>query len=121
MEERLAKAKISDLELRDKDEQIKEFANEIMILQQYNAQLVAISSKCSRDEELKNLEKISDKRISQEINSESASIHGQVNVTVLQAVNEQLMGKLHDLQRNIDTLTIQLEVTCVYIYIFYFI
>lgn len=111
MDDQLTRAKSSQLTLREKDEQIRDLMNEMKILHQHNAELIALSSKYS-NAEMENMElrkKIS-QQLSDNLSLKSAFNNEQATIAALQAANQQLMTKLHELQTNIDSLTIQLKV-----------
>lgn len=105
----ILRAKNSQLTLREKDEQIRDLMSEMKILQQHNNELIALSSKYGQVE-LENVEL--KKRVSQQCNDQQnlkvAFNAEQANIAALQAANEQLLKKLQDLQKNMDSLTIQL-------------
>ncbi|XP_011302644.1 protein fantom isoform X2 [Fopius arisanus] len=109
-DETLSKSMSSQLALREKDEQINDLMNEIKILQQNNNELISLSTKNS-EVELENMElrkKISEQQVDNH-NLRSAFKNEQTNITALQAVNTQLSRKLHELQKEMDTMTIQLK------------
>ncbi|XP_024939507.1 uncharacterized protein LOC107266469 isoform X2 [Cephus cinctus] len=110
MHEQMTKAKDSQLSLREKDEQIRDLMNEMKILQQHNSELIALSSKYTQVE-IENVEL--KKRISEQLfnhqSLKSAFNNEQANIAALQAANEQLLTKLQELQKNMDSLTIQLK------------
>lgn len=109
MDLQIFKTKDSELSLREKDEQIQDLMNEIKILQQHNSELIALSSKYSNIE-VENVQltnKISDHLNNNEI-LKNALNNEQANSIALQTANSQLLLKLNELQRNVDTLTIQL-------------
>lgn len=111
MDLQIFKTKDSELSLREKDEQIQDLMNEIKILQQHNSELIALSSKYSNIE-IENVQltnKISDHLNNNEI-LKNALNNEQANSIALQTANSQLLLKLNELQRNVDTLTIQLTV-----------
>ena len=112
MEDQMLKAKDSQLSVREKDEQIRDLMNEIKILQQHNNELIALSSKYSQVE-VENIEL--KKKISEQFSDhqmlKSAFSNEQANIVALQAANSQLLTKLQELQKNIDTLTVQLAVS----------
>ncbi|XP_014599613.1 PREDICTED: uncharacterized protein LOC106784511 [Polistes canadensis] len=105
----IIKAKDSQLTLREKDEQIRDLMNEMKILQQHNNELITLSSKYGQVE-LENVEL--KKKISQQFTDQQtlkvAFNTEQANIAALQTANEQLLNKLQYLQKNMDTLTIQL-------------
>ncbi|XP_015110419.1 protein fantom [Diachasma alloeum] len=110
LDETLSKSKNSQLALREKEEQIHDLMSEIKILQQNNSELISLSTKNS-EVELENIElrrKISEQQVDNH-NLKSAFSNEQANITALQAVNAQLMGKLQEMQREMDTLTVQLK------------
>ncbi|XP_076234973.1 uncharacterized protein LOC143179560 [Calliopsis andreniformis] len=109
LDEEMLKARESQLSLREKDEQIQDLMNEMKILQQHNNELVALSSKYGKVE-LENMElkkKVTEQQHDQETLRTAVNTE-QANIVALQSSNEQLMGKLQELQKNIDTLTVQL-------------
>ncbi|XP_043475267.1 uncharacterized protein LOC122506909 isoform X2 [Leptopilina heterotoma] len=109
MDLQIFKTKDSELSLREKDEQIQDLMNEIKILQQHNSELIALSTKYS-NVEIENLQltnKISDHVNNNEV-LKNALNNEQANSIALQTANSQLLLKLNELQRNVDTLTIQL-------------
>ncbi|XP_051155266.1 girdin-like isoform X2 [Leptopilina boulardi] len=109
MDLKIFKSKDSELFIREKDEQIQDLMNEIKILQQHNSELIALSNKYSNIE-IENLQltsKISDHVNSNEILKNMLN-NEQANTIALQTANSQLLLKLNELQRNVDTLTIQL-------------
>lgn len=82
------------------------------ILHQHNAELLALSSKCSQVElENVDLKKKISEQLSDNQSLKNAFVNEQTNFNALQAANEQLMTKLQELQKNIDGLTIQLKVS----------
>ncbi|KAI4502020.1 hypothetical protein M0802_002702 [Mischocyttarus mexicanus] len=105
----IIKAKDSQLTLREKDEQIRDLMNEMKILQQHNNELITLSSKYGQVE-LENVELR--KKFSQQFTDQQtlkvAFNTEQANIAALQTANEQLLNKLQYLQKNMDTLTIQL-------------
>nr|XP_031831326.1 uncharacterized protein LOC116426475 [Nomia melanderi] len=106
LDEEVLKAKSFELALREKDERIRDLMNEIKIVQQHNNELVVLSSK-KGEIELENVElkkKVSEQRKDQET-LRTAYNSEQANIVTLQASNEQLFGKLQELQKNIDSLT----------------
>lgn len=111
MDLKIFKSKDSELFIREKDEQIQDLMNEIKILQQHNSELIALSNKYSNIE-IENLQLTS--KISDHVNSneilKNALNNEQANTIALQTANSQLLLKLNELQRNVDTLTIQLTV-----------
>lgn len=112
LDEEVLKAKSSELALREKDERIRDLMNEIKIVQQHNNELIALSSK-KGEIELENVElkkKVSEQHKDQET-LRTAYNSEQANIVALQASNEQLFGKLQELQKNIDSLTVQLTVS----------
>lgn len=112
LDEEALKAKSSELALREKDERIRDLMNEIKIVQQHNNELIALSSK-KGEIELENVElkkKVSEQRKDQET-LRTAYNSEQANIVALQVSNEQLFGKLQELQKNIDSLTVQLMVS----------
>ncbi|CAK9808367.1 Protein fantom [Anthophora plagiata] len=109
MDEEMLKAKESQQSLREKEEQINDLMNEMKILQQHNNELIELSSKYSDVEvENKELKKKLTKQLDDQENLKTAFNTEQANIVALQTSNEQLFGKLHELQKNIDTLTVQL-------------
>ncbi|KAK1133140.1 hypothetical protein K0M31_014495 [Melipona bicolor] len=109
VEEQMLKVKDSQLSLREKDEQIKDLANEMKILQQHNNELIDLSSKYG-EVELENKEL--KKKVTEQLRDQETLKHAfnieQSTIVALQTSNEQLLGKIEDLQKNIDTLTVQL-------------
>lgn len=105
----MLKVKDSQLSLREKDEQIKDLANEMKILQQHNNELIDLSSKYG-EVELENKEL--KKKFTEQLRDQETLKHAfnieQSNIVALQTSNEQLLGKIEELQKNIDTLTVQL-------------
>lgn len=111
-------AKNSQLTLREKDEQIRDFMNEIKILQQHNNELIALTSKYSQIE-FENIElrkKLSENAQDQQ-NLKIAFDTEQANIVTLKTTNERLLAKLQELQTNIDALTARVAVS-ISIYIF---
>ena len=97
--------------LKEKDERIKDLVNEIEILQQHNQELLGLSTKFSKIEQ----ENVELKRKFSDQNSDNQSLKNllqdeKTNNSALQAANDQLLERLHDLQKNIDLLTIQITV-----------
>ncbi|KOC64844.1 Protein fantom [Habropoda laboriosa] len=106
MDEQMLKAKDSQLSLREKDERIKDLVNEVKILQQHNNELIDLSSKYGEVElENKELKKKVTRQLHDQENLKTAFNTEQANIVSLQTSNEQLFGKLQELQKNIDTLT----------------
>ncbi|KAF3425121.1 hypothetical protein E2986_07917 [Frieseomelitta varia] len=109
VEEQMLKVKDSQLSLREKDEQIKDLANEMKILQQHNNELIDLSSKYG-EVELENKEL--KKKVTEQLRDQETLKHAfnieQSNIVALQISNEQLLGKIEELQKNIDSLTVQL-------------
>ncbi|KZC06588.1 Protein fantom [Dufourea novaeangliae] len=106
LDEEILSAKNSQLSSREKDEQIKDLTNEIKILQQHNGELIALSS-TKGEIESENIElkkKVSEQRDDQE-SLRNAFNNEQANIVALRTSNEQLLGKLQELQKNIDSLT----------------
>ncbi|XP_035730778.1 uncharacterized protein LOC118445425 [Vespa mandarinia] len=107
----MIKAKDSQLTLREKDEQIRDLMNEMKILQQHNNELIALSSKYGQVE-LENVEL--KKKFTQQFTDQQsfkvAFSTEQANIAALQTANEQLLTKLQYLQKNMDTLTVQLAI-----------
>ncbi|XP_046823536.1 uncharacterized protein LOC124426194 [Vespa crabro] len=107
----MIKAKDSQLTLREKDEQIRDLMNEMKILQQHNNELIALSSKYGQVE-LENVEL--KKKFTQQFTDQQsfkvAFSTEQANIAALQTANEQLLMKLQYLQKNMDTLTVQLAI-----------
>ncbi|XP_047356509.1 LOW QUALITY PROTEIN: uncharacterized protein LOC124951742 [Vespa velutina] len=107
----IIKAKDSQLTLREKDEQIRDLMNEMKILQQHNNELIALSSKYGQVE-LENVEL--KKKFTQQFTDQQsfkvAFSTEQANIAALQTANEQLLMKLQYLQKNMDTLTVQLAI-----------
>ncbi|XP_015180261.1 PREDICTED: uncharacterized protein LOC107068431 [Polistes dominula] len=105
----MIKAKDSQLTLREKDEQIRDLMNEMKILQQHNNELIALSSKYGQVE-LENVELR--KQFSQQFTDQQtlkvAFNTEQANIAALKTANEQLLNKVQYLQKNMDTLMIQL-------------
>lgn len=96
---------------REKDEQIRDLMSEMKILQQHNTELINLSTKCSQVE----IENIELRKKIQEVVTDnrglkSAFNNEKSNINALQAANRQLVEKLQDLQKNMDSLTIQLKV-----------
>lgn len=109
VDEQMLKAKDSQLSLREKDEQIKDLTSEVKILQQHNNELVALSSKYS-EVETENVElkrRVAEQQHDQETLKTTVNTE-QANIVTLQTSNEQLLGKFEELQKNMDTLTVQL-------------
>ncbi|KAK9307264.1 hypothetical protein QLX08_002300 [Tetragonisca angustula] len=109
VEEQMLKVKDSQLSLREKDEQIKDLANEMKILQQHNNELIDLSSKYG-EVELENKEL--KKKVTEQLRDQETLKHAfnteQSNIVTPQVSNEQLLGKIEELQKNIDSLTVQL-------------
>lgn len=108
IDHQMLNAKNSQLTLREKDEQIRDFMNEIKILQQHNNELIALTSKYSQVE-FENVElrkKLSENAQDQQ-NLKIAFNNEQANIVSLKATNERLLVKLQELQTNIDALTVQ--------------
>ncbi|CAD1473512.1 unnamed protein product, partial [Heterotrigona itama] len=109
VEEQMLKVKDSQLSLREKDEQIKDLVNEMKILQQHNNELIDLSSQYG-EVELENKEL--KKKVTEQLHDQETLKHAfnieQSNIVALQTSNEQLLGKLEELQKNIDILTVQL-------------
>ncbi|KAL6444316.1 hypothetical protein ACFW04_001896 [Cataglyphis niger] len=108
IDNQMLKAKSSQLTLREKDEQIRDFMNEIKILQQHNNELIALTSKYGQVE-FENME-LRKKLSENSQNQQSLKIafnNEQANIVTLKATNERLLAKLQELQTNIDTLTVQ--------------
>ena len=119
----MSKSSDNELYLREKDERIRDLLNEVKLLQKHNEELLELSVKFSKTEQ----ENIDLKRKITEQMSDSQSLRSSLqeektNNSALQAANEQLLEKLHDHQKNIDLLTIQLMVNHFYntIIIFFF-
>lgn len=112
MDNQILKAKNSHLALREKEERIRDLANEVKILQQHNNELIALSTK-NGQVEVENIEL--KKKLSEQVYEQqtmrTAFNNNQANIVGLQATNEQLLAKLQDFQATIDTLTIQLTVS----------
>lgn len=111
MDLKVLTSKDFDLSLREKDEQIQDLMNEIKILQQHNSELIALSNKYSniKVENAQLTKKISDQMNNNQI-LKNALNNEQANTSALQTANSQLLLKLNQLQRTMDTLTIQLTV-----------
>lgn len=108
----MLKAKDSQLSLREKDEQIKDLMSEMQILQQHNAELVALSSRYGGVElENKELKRRITEQLRDQETLKNAFSSEQASIASVQASNEQLLGKLQDLQNNIDSLTVQMSVS----------
>ncbi|XP_063981710.1 uncharacterized protein LOC135164878 isoform X2 [Diachasmimorpha longicaudata] len=110
LDETLSKSQNSQLALREKEDRIRDLMSEIKILQHNNSELISLSTNNS-EVELENIElrrKISEQQVDNH-NLKSAVNNEQANITALQAVNTQLMGKLQEMQRDMDTLTVQLK------------
>ncbi|KAM0729835.1 X-linked retinitis pigmentosa GTPase regulator-interacting protein 1 [Formica fusca] len=108
IDHQMLKAKSSQLTLREKDEQIRDFMNEIKILQQHNNELIGLTSKYGQVE-FENIElrkKLSENTQDQQ-SLKIAFNNEQANIITLKATNERLLAKLQELQTNIDTLTVQ--------------
>lgn len=108
-DEQMLKAKDSQLSLREKEERINDLVNEMKILQQHNSELMALTSE-KGNVELENIElkrKVNEQRHDQETLKSVLNVE-HTNIVALQSTNEQLLGKFHELQRNMDTLTVQL-------------
>ncbi|CAL7949954.1 unnamed protein product [Xylocopa violacea] len=109
IDELTLKEKDSQHSLREKDEQIKDLVNEMKILQQHNNELIGLSSKYGEVElENKELKKKVHEQLYKQENLKPAFNTEQTNIVALQNSNEQLLGKLQELQMNIDILTVQL-------------
>ncbi|XP_017752625.1 PREDICTED: uncharacterized protein LOC108545482 [Eufriesea mexicana] len=109
IDEQMLKAKDSQLSLREKDERIKDLMSEMKILQQHNNELLELSVKYGEVElENKELKKKVTKQLQDQETLKTAFNTEQANIMALQASNEQLLGKLEELQKNIDGLTVQL-------------
>lgn len=112
IDEQMLKAKDSQLSLREKDEQIKDLMSEMKIMQQHNNELIELSAKYGEVEiENKELKKKVSKQLHDQETLKTAFSTEQANIVALQASNEQLLGKLEELQKNIDGLTVQLTVS----------
>ncbi|XP_034177407.2 uncharacterized protein LOC117602932 isoform X2 [Osmia lignaria lignaria] len=106
MDVQLLKTKESSFSLREKDEQINDLMSEIKILQQHNSELVDLTSNRGEvDQENIELKKKVSKQLRDEESLKNTFNSEQTNIIALQAANEQLLGKLQELQKNIDTLT----------------
>lgn len=106
IDEQILKTKDSELSLREKNEQIKDLLKEVKILQQHNEELIILNSKYTKVE-LENKElkkKVIDQQHDQEC-LKTAVDNEQANIIALQTSNEQLLGKLEELQKNIENLT----------------
>lgn len=112
LEEEIIKSKDSHMSLREKDEQIRDLMSEIKILQQHNSELISLSTRYNKvdNENIELKRKISEQQIDNN-SLKSAFNNEKTNITALQAANNQLMEKLQRLQKNMDTLTIQLKVS----------
>ncbi|XP_076762252.1 uncharacterized protein LOC143430136 [Xylocopa sonorina] len=109
IDELMLKEKDSQHSLREKDEQIKDLMNEMKILQQHNNELIGLSSKYGEVElENKELKKKVNEQLCKQENLKTAFNTEQTTIVALQNSNEQLLGKLQELQMNIDILTVQL-------------
>ncbi|XP_031365490.1 centrosomal protein of 290 kDa-like [Apis dorsata] len=106
IDEQILKTKDSELSLREKNEQIKDLLKEVKILQQHNEELIILNSKYTKVEiENKELKKkVIDQQHDQET-LKTAVDNEQANIIALQTSNEQLLGKLEELQKNIENLT----------------
>lgn len=112
IDEQMLKAKDSQLSLREKDEHIKDLVNEMKILQQHNSELIDLSSKYDEVElENKELKKKVTEQLHDQETLKTAFNTEQANIVALKTSNEQLLGKLEELQKNIDSLTVQLTVS----------
>ncbi|XP_044021241.1 putative uncharacterized protein DDB_G0282133 [Aphidius gifuensis] len=110
LEEQLIKSNDSQLLLREKDEQIRDLMSEIKILQQHNTELISLSTKYSQvDNENIDLKRKLSEQKNDNNNLKTAFNNEKTNITALQAANEELIEKLQDLQKNMDTLTIELK------------
>ena len=108
MDVQLLKTKESSFSLREKDEQINDLMSEIKILQQHNSELVDLTSNRGEvDQENMELKKKVSKQFRDEESLKNTYNSEQTTIIALQAANEQLLGKLQELQKNIDTLTVQ--------------
>ncbi|XP_019886035.2 uncharacterized protein LOC105275530 isoform X2 [Ooceraea biroi] len=110
IDEQLVKAKNSQFTVREKDEQIRDLASELKIMQQHNNELIALTSKYGQVE-VENIElrkKLSE-HVQEQQTLKTAFNNEQANIATLQTTNEQLLAKLAELQANIDTLTVQLR------------
>ncbi|KAL6256070.1 hypothetical protein P5V15_013306 [Pogonomyrmex californicus] len=109
IDDQMLKAKNSQFNLREKDEQIRDLMNEIKILQQHNNELITLTSKYGQVE-LENVEL--KKRFTNDAHDQQtlkiAFNNEQANIAVLKATNERLLAKFQELQVNIDALTVQL-------------
>lgn len=107
IDEQILKTKDSELSLREKNEQIKDLLKEVKILQQHNEELIILNSKYTKVEiENKELKKkVIDQQHDQET-LKTAVDNEQANIIALQTSNEQLLGKLEELQKNIENLTV---------------
>ncbi|XP_053985525.1 uncharacterized protein LOC128879970 [Hylaeus volcanicus] len=109
IEKQMLTTKDSQFSLKEKDEQIKDLVNELKILQQHNSELIALSSK-KGDVESENLElkrTVNEQRHDREA-LKTAFNAEQTNIVALQISNEQLLEKLDELQKNMDSLMVQL-------------
>ncbi|XP_014212407.1 protein fantom-like, partial [Copidosoma floridanum] len=99
----------SELHLRERDDRIADLVKEVGILQQHNRELLELSSKFAKverenaDLKRKVAEQLADHQALRDVLS-----HEKAGADALQAANDQLLVKLHDLQKNIDLMTIQL-------------
>lgn len=115
IDEQMLKAKGSELSLREKEERIKDLVNEMKILQQHNAELVDLSSKYGSVEvENKQLKKKVNEQLEDQVCLRNTFSTEQANIAALQTSNQQLIEKLEILQKNIDSLTVQLAVRMEY-------
>lgn len=112
LNERATKSLDVELTTRDKDERIRDLLSEVKILQAHNEELVELSSKFAKVEqenaELKR--KLNDQSIEHQSLKNSYE-NEKTNYMALKVANEQLLAKLHELQRNIDVMTIRLMVS----------
>ncbi|XP_072755063.1 uncharacterized protein [Anoplolepis gracilipes] len=108
IDHQMLKAKSSQLTLREKDEQIRDYMSEIKILQQHNNELMALTSKYSQVEfENVELKKQLSLSAQDQQTLKIAFSNEQATIVALKATNERLLVKLQELQTNIDTLTVQ--------------
>ncbi|XP_031784459.1 flagellar attachment zone protein 1 isoform X2 [Nasonia vitripennis] len=109
LEASVSKYRESEVQARERDERIKDLSSELAILKQHNSELLELSSQFGRVEQ----ENAESRRRLGEQASEQRQLRDSLakekaSVAALQAANEQLLAKLHELQKSIDVMTIQL-------------
>lgn len=112
MDDKITTAKDLQLSLREKDEQIRDLTNELKILQQHNNELISLSSKFGQVE----VENIELKRKVSEYAQDNQNLKSTINSekadhAALRTANDKLVKKIEELQKNIDSLKMQLMVS----------